>query len=350
VINGDGKGGKIGDITNLTKNFSQININDFFLDHVTGDLYAYNFDKNEWTAKANTGIHCDKAAQEYYTLGKYIINTPPYRVKSLNSLENLFISKNTESICFLKKSHLNHYLFQSFPFEFIIPIKTSWVLHTFSFINSRKSFTVLAETNKGACIIELKNCVAVECEISEKYPWTIQILRNFILHHLKLIKAFNRNSEDSIINFYFKTYDPMQEDEIKKRKTAFFENRRKINFDVFIDENSTKNYEEIMRFHHSGYSASKKMPIFQEKNTVLDNNFSGGTKNFYLKPIKRLKNYNSSHLKSSHSNTEYIKTEETDQENKKDYDGINMSKSKIRMILHPNLSDDCLKDNHLWVF
>jgi len=350
VINGDGKGGKLGDLTNLTKHFSQINTNDFFLDHVTGDLYSYNFDKNEWTAKANTGIHYEKAAQEFYTLGKFIINTPPYRVKSLNSLETLFISKNTESICYLKKSHLSHYLFQLIPFEFLISNKSSWVIHTFTFVNSKKAFTVLAETKKGACIIDMKNAIGVECEISDKYPCTILLLRNFILHHLKMIKAFNRNSEDSIVNFYYKSFDPLHEKEINKKKTVFFESRRKINFDVFVDENTTKNWEDLVRFHHVGYSATNKLPQFIEKNTILDNKFS-------LKIHKRITNINSSHLQSESERikNECIKTEENSFREKKkandedDEYSISLSKSKIRTILHPNLSDACLKDHKLWV-
>ena len=335
----------MGDLTNLSKHFSQINNNDFFLDHVTGDLYSYNFDKNEWTAKANTGIHYEKAAQEYYTLGKFIINTPPYRVKSLNSLENIFISKNTEAICYLKKSHLNHYLFQGVPFEFLIPNKSSWIIHTFSFINNKKGFLILADTKKGACIIELKNCIAAECEISEKYHCTIQILRNFILHHLKLIKAFARNSELSIINYYYKSCDIMHEDQINKKKLVFFEKRRKINFDVFVEaENSTKNYEEITRFHHVGYSATKKFPLYIEKNTILDKNFKSNEK-------KSKTTHQSNFVTEVPINSDFIKTEENFRDIDKNEESfkINLTKSKIRQLLHPNLSDQCLKEDKFWV-
>lgn len=330
-------------MTSISKDFSKITTDDFFLDNVTGDLYSYSFDKNEWSAKANIGIHYEKAAQEFYTLGKFIVKSPTYRVKSLNSLANLFISKNTESICYLKKSHLSHYLFQQVPFEFLISNKGSWVLHTFSFINNKKNFNILAETKKGPCLLELKNCIVVECEISEKYPCTIQILRNFILHHLKFIKAFNRNSEYRISNCYYKTYDPLQEKEINEKKKIFFEKRRKIDFDVFLEENSTRNYEEITRFHHCGYSATKQLPIFIEKNTILDNKFGAKT--------KRFKNiYSSLDIKDNHAKEiQFIKTEENFNKNQ-DLFEKNLTKSKIRMILHPNLSDNCLKENKLWVF
>ena len=348
VINGNEKGGKLGNLSNLTKKFSQISNSDFFLDNVTGDLYAYNFDKNEWTAKANAGIHYEKAAQEFYTLGRFIINTPPYRVKSLNSMETVFVSKNTESICYLKKSHLSHYLFSMVPFEFLISNKSSWIIHTFTFINNRKSFTVLAETKKGACIVELKNAVGVESEISEKYTCTIHILRNFILHHLKMIKAFNRNSEESIVNFYMKSCDPLQEKEITHRKNIFFENRRKINFEVFVEENTTKNWEDIIRFHHVGYSAAtSKLPQFIEKNTILDKNFSSKLK-------KRISTTNSSHLESENERfqKEYMKTEPDSLSVEKNdyYIPMSLTQAKVRAFLHPNISDACLKDRKLWVY
>ena len=79
---------------------------------MTGDIYNYSLDKEEWQAKYNVGLHYEKAAQEYYTLGKFMLKTPTYRVKTQNS-ENIYISKNTELICYLKKIYVSHYLLQS---------------------------------------------------------------------------------------------------------------------------------------------------------------------------------------------------------------------------------------------
>lgn len=44
--------------------------------------------------------------------------------------------------------------------EFIVPLKNSWDIHTFTFTNSEKTFTVLAESTRGGIIIELKNMLA----------------------------------------------------------------------------------------------------------------------------------------------------------------------------------------------
>jgi hypothetical protein len=93
----------------MTKPLNELTAVDFFLDNVTGDIYNYNADREEWQAKYNVGLHYEKAAQEYYTLGKYMLKTPTYRVKTLN-LENIYISKNYELICYLKKIYVNHYL------------------------------------------------------------------------------------------------------------------------------------------------------------------------------------------------------------------------------------------------
>jgi hypothetical protein len=60
IINGKGKGGKIGDFKSLDKNLQDVKQNDFFLDNITGDLYTYHYETEEWIAKANTGLHYQK--------------------------------------------------------------------------------------------------------------------------------------------------------------------------------------------------------------------------------------------------------------------------------------------------
>ena len=44
--------------------------------------------------------------------------------------------------------------------DFVVPCKNAWDIHTFTFMNPDKSFTVLAESERGPCIIEFKNIIA----------------------------------------------------------------------------------------------------------------------------------------------------------------------------------------------
>lgn len=64
IINGKGKGGKIGDFKSLDKDLNEVKQNDYFLDNITGDLYTYNYENEEWVAKANTGLHYQKVCND----------------------------------------------------------------------------------------------------------------------------------------------------------------------------------------------------------------------------------------------------------------------------------------------
>jgi hypothetical protein len=75
IINGI-NGGQLGDLSKLSKNLLEIRSTDLFLDNVTGDLYGFNYETGEWATKANAGIHYRRSAEEFKTVGKYIIKAP----------------------------------------------------------------------------------------------------------------------------------------------------------------------------------------------------------------------------------------------------------------------------------
>lgn len=73
--------------------------------------------------------------------------------------------------------------------EFIVPLKNSWDVHTFAFINPNKTFTVLADSIRGAVIIKSTNMLATMFATDYKYPNTLLPIKNYILHTLKFIKT-----------------------------------------------------------------------------------------------------------------------------------------------------------------
>lgn len=77
---------------------------------MTGDLHSYNYETDEWVPKANIGLHLGKAAEESRSTGKFLVKTHVYKAKAASG-EGVFISKSTETICYLKKVYLQHYLF-----------------------------------------------------------------------------------------------------------------------------------------------------------------------------------------------------------------------------------------------
>jgi len=70
----------LGDLSKIKKNLHDIRQCDFFLDNVTGDLYSFNYDNGEWIGKGNAGLHYRRAAEEFKTIGKYIVKAPQYKV------------------------------------------------------------------------------------------------------------------------------------------------------------------------------------------------------------------------------------------------------------------------------
>ena len=60
----------------MKKSLSEVRMTDYFLDNVTGDLYSFNYDSGEWISKGNAGIHSRRSAEEFKTIGKYIMKAP----------------------------------------------------------------------------------------------------------------------------------------------------------------------------------------------------------------------------------------------------------------------------------
>ncbi len=183
VINGNGKGGKIGEISNLKiPQYSIRSEMDCFLDAVTGDLYTLRHESQEWIPFCNIGLHNVRLAQEFNTLGKYVIQVPVYRPKK-NVDDKLQVDcffEDYEVKCYLKKAHSNHWLFAECGLEFVVPHKSKWQVHGFKFLDEEKQFEAIAESDDGAFIIEYPNIIGVKFEIDSKYPETCVILQNYL--------------------------------------------------------------------------------------------------------------------------------------------------------------------------
>lgn len=56
---------------------------------------------------------------------------------------------------YVKNEHLNHFAFQGLErSKFVACTDSKWDVHSFSFTSEHKSFRVLAESDRGAVIIE----------------------------------------------------------------------------------------------------------------------------------------------------------------------------------------------------
>lgn len=201
IINGEGKGGKLGDLGKLQVPPDQIGNQDLFLDNVTGDLYHFSYETNEWAPLCNIGLHHNRTAQEYNTIGKYVIKTPIYRPKKAldNSGNTTLIDENNELKCYIKKIFLKHWLFQNCDTGFIVPCKGRWETHAFNFTNKEKTFEILAESDNGALVIEYPRIIGCKFLVNKRYKETYQLLSNFIVKYADDIICQGKSQNMSIL-------------------------------------------------------------------------------------------------------------------------------------------------------
>ncbi|CAD8203085.1 unnamed protein product [Paramecium pentaurelia] len=258
VINGL-NGGQLGDLSKIKKDLTDIKQTDFFLDNVTGDLYGFNYDTGEWVSKGNAGIHFRKAAEEFKTIGKYIMKAPQYKVKGMKELDALYVSKENEIVCSLRKNQMHHFLFNDVPFEFVVPYKNSWDVHPFNFVNPKKTFQTLADCTKGPLIIQISdNIIGTQFAIKRKYKDTTVVLKNLMGYQLTKLCSGQAHSI------------PIEIASIKQNDNAM---------DIFLEHMSKNKYQAhqktikfnvITEFHHAGYAAKKS-----DKLDVVVNNAIG---------------------------------------------------------------------------
>lgn len=169
------------------------------MDNATGDLYSLSKDGSEWIPKVNVGIHHRRAAEEFQTLGKYMIKQPAYKPKPMIESSTHYLGRTDEDFCTTKKVFLQHWTLLNVQREFKIPLKTHWDIHNFNFINPNKTFVVLAESKSRPQVIFLDPyCVATYFPIQRKYPETMQILKNFLLHSLKEVTSPTKQNCEGI--------------------------------------------------------------------------------------------------------------------------------------------------------
>ncbi|CAD8187463.1 unnamed protein product [Paramecium pentaurelia] len=244
IINGL-NGSQLGDLSKIKKSMNEIRMSDYFLDNVTGDLYSFNYDTGEWVGKGNAGLHSRRAAEEFKTIGKYIVKAPQYKVQRMKEIDQLYVSKENEVVCSLRKNSMHNYLFYDLPFEFVVPFKNSWDVHPFNFVNPKKTFQTMADCEKGPLVICISdNIVATQFSIRTKYKDTIQMLRNFMGYQLtKLCSGRAQTIPIEIASV--KHNDNAMDIYLEQLSRSKYSNQKTIKFNV------------ITEFHHAGFAAKK---------------------------------------------------------------------------------------------
>jgi hypothetical protein len=146
-------------------------------------------------------MHHSRTAQEFNTLGKFVIKTPIYRPKKFihNSEKTDIYDENVETKCYLKKMYLSHWLFNNCDMEFVVPYRGRWEIHSFNFTSKEMAFDVLAESEQGALVIEYPRIIGVKFIVSKRYKETYQMFSNFFTRYADKIRCNHKSQNFSIL-------------------------------------------------------------------------------------------------------------------------------------------------------
>ena len=169
------------------------------MDNVNGDLYNFSEEIQALVPVGNIGLHNYTATGFVGKTNKFMMKPPVHNPKKIPSLDKDLMIDGSEMMCYIQKHLLGHWLFENCDNFFVVPTKARWEVHSFSFVNKDRVFQGLAESDKGLLIIEFPNIIAVKFDINRKYPNTVKILNNFIIHKLKELANHNTLMTKSVL-------------------------------------------------------------------------------------------------------------------------------------------------------
>ena len=153
VINGNGHGSRLKEITNEVRLKKVMDENDVFLDAKTGDIYRYNSDSKEWVPKGNMGIHKKIYSQEKDEKGtQNVLGSVTYKAK-VHDNDVLYVTHKDESVIYLRKNYIHHWSVKGCPNKYLAMNDSPFELHPFNFKNTTKTFEIIAETTNAPQII-----------------------------------------------------------------------------------------------------------------------------------------------------------------------------------------------------
>jgi len=196
IVNGGGKGSSVEEFKKTDQSVLQtLGFGDTFLDSSTGDMYGYDTIKGEFYPIANVGLHNHKTAQEsgisHIEKARSAMLKPfKYQSTSVPLDDKVFISKTSESKFRIAKLYSTHWLNSGLGLgEHLVLCGNAWDVHPTNTSDPENYYKILAESERGPMITCLNNAVCTQFHIHPKYPSSIKVLVNFVVHYMGLIHA-----------------------------------------------------------------------------------------------------------------------------------------------------------------
>lgn len=117
-----------------------------------------------------------------------MLKTQQYSANHFDSIEQVYVSNRSEMKCRVLKQHIQSYLTQGLSVSaiqfkaFLVPSPGGWDVHPINSSDQENIYQVIADGERGPMIITLKHIVCTKFHIEAKYPETIVVLTNFVVH------------------------------------------------------------------------------------------------------------------------------------------------------------------------
>ena len=179
VLNNGGVGGALDEFRMSTKVSydAAANPTGVMLDNRTGDMFRMDPTSGVWTPVGNVGMHC--------SFGKITGSKQDHPQSEINRSDGVGSVEVTRVARY-------HFLFKGiFPHKFLVPQRNQWHCHLPECIElplptGSTRVKGLARSGLGVQVLEAGNVVALQLRLSERYPNTLKMLRNFVEEKMAL--------------------------------------------------------------------------------------------------------------------------------------------------------------------
>ena len=240
------------------------------IDPLTGDLYDYDFEKEQWRSKCNTGLHSRNKAEGDYEKNNLQYQKSRKVIKSVASTYEPYKSTNEETVVRIMKNWLPKPLFKDVEHQFLAKSCQRYLLHPIVSINDKKKFQIQADSEKGAEIIEKGDFLFLKFEFSEQFKNTTQLQFNWIQNIIKKVRYESMLTFKIALCQYNRSEIAIQKEKKRaqnhdKVMLILNQNLRDSQNLAFLNNFETDNLDKVK---HCGATVSKKRKGLQ----VTENN------------------------------------------------------------------------------
>lgn len=198
------------------------------------------------------------------SVSAYLRKQKTYKPKSLPELYQVYRSRNDEVLAYVKKAHVQHWLFEGVSHQYLVLHESAWEVHPINLtqvVYVKRNYGTLCDSDNGPEIAEHENSIAMRCSVNKNYPESLKILGNYVRH--TLLEAYTGSRVDM----------PLARAEREEMEISFalnngevhHEHKRQLGFTA--SRSSASKFTTL--FAYSGLNYSKRRGFLVVKNNAV---------------------------------------------------------------------------------